>query len=129
MKLGTQTGSLVNHIYSRSAGATPEVGIGATMLSWSDRHAGTVIEVFTKGAYEYVTIQADNYKRIDNNGYSESQSYEYTPNPEGPLSYFRRKSDQHQWQGVYINPETGKFNKGLGGLILGEREEYYDFSF
>jgi len=36
MKLGVDTISFINHLYSRTANA-PEVGKGATVLSWSDR--------------------------------------------------------------------------------------------
>jgi hypothetical protein len=49
MKLGTHTGSLTNHIYSRAVPITPEVGMGCTLLSWSDRHPATIIDIFTKG--------------------------------------------------------------------------------
>ena len=41
MNIGTQTSSLVNHLYSRMTIGEPEptVGMGVTMLSWSDRNA------------------------------------------------------------------------------------------
>lgn len=37
MKLGTQTGSLINHIMSTAKARTPEIGEGATILAWTDR--------------------------------------------------------------------------------------------
>ncbi len=44
MKLGTQTGSVINHLHSRAVIGQPEpvVGMGATMLLWSDRRACTI---------------------------------------------------------------------------------------
>lgn len=125
MKLGTQTGSLINHIYSRHANPEPAVGMGATICMWSDRHAVTIVEV-AKG---YIVTQTDNVKRIDNNGMSESQSYEYTPNPEGSLQYW--KLDKKGKYRVAYKNENGRlvFASHSSHLGIGYREEYYDFSF
>jgi len=30
---------------------------------------------------------------------------------------------------VYRNPETNRWIKGTGGLIIGQMEKYYDFTF
>ena len=127
MKLGKHTGSLVNHIYSRAKSPTPEIGMGATLLSWSDRHPATVIDVFTHGKFTYVAVQDDDAKRIDTNGISESQDYEYTRNPNGAIRYFRLKNDT--WESVYIDPDTNRFKKGCGSICFGLREKYYDYSF
>jgi len=51
----------------------PTVGMGVTMLSWSDRHAGTIVEVNMKK--RYIAITEDDATRIDNNGISEGQQY------------------------------------------------------
>jgi primosomal protein N' len=47
MKLGAQTASLTNHLQSRATIGQPEptVGMGATLLGWTDRYAGTIVEV------------------------------------------------------------------------------------
>jgi hypothetical protein len=47
MNIGTQTNSLVNSMYSRMTinAPAPTVGMGATRLSWTDRHAATVTKV------------------------------------------------------------------------------------
>ena len=127
MKLGKHTGSLVNHIYSRSKSPVPEIGMGATLLSWSDRHPATIIDIFTKGKFTYIKVQDDDAKRIDTNGISESQDYEYTRNPDGAIRFFRFKNDV--WESVYIDPDTNRFKKGVGSVMLGMRQEYYDFSF
>ncbi|MFW6311272.1 MAG: hypothetical protein ACOC1K_03450 [Nanoarchaeota archaeon] len=75
MKLGTQTGSMINHLMSNND-TKPEVGKGCTLLHWTDREAWEVIEV-RKNDKE-VVIQKYNPKRIDNNGMSDAQEYEYS---------------------------------------------------
>ena len=71
----------------------------------------------------------DDYQRIDSNGLSESQEYEYTPNPNGHTRIFR-KDKKGQWVQHYVNPETKRLVQSRGcGLRLGAREKYYDFSF
>jgi hypothetical protein len=132
MKLGSQTGSMVNHLYSRMVLNAPKVkvGDGATLLSWTDRHAGTVIEVLEKkGDVAFIRVQMDNAKRIDGNGFSENQEYEYTPNLEGPIYVFKREKDG-RWSECSKNTVTGRWNKRDGhGLRVGVRESYHDFSF
>jgi len=127
MNAGTQTGSLVNHLYSRMTIGAPEptVGMGVTMLSWTDRDAGTIVEVNMKR--RYIAVVEDNAKRIDNNGISEGQEYEFTPNPDGYVVYYR-KDKKGQWRKCYYN-ENKRLVFGTGGLIVGRREKYYDFSF
>lgn len=131
MKPGTDTGSGINHIYSRmTKGAPePEVGMGATILQWSDRQAATVTAVWKRGQTEYVTVQEDIAKRVDKNGMSDCQTYEYSRNPNGCQFIFRRDG-QGGYDPVRWNPETGRYNKcGRGGLIVGKRDHYHDFSF
>lgn len=126
MKLGTQTASLTNHIYSRMTIGEPvtEVGIGATILHWSDRTPATVIAWDGK----ILTVQEDDATRTDANGMSECQDYEYTANPHGIKSYFR-KDRSGAWVEVRRNPNTGRWIKCGHWLRIGERDKYYDFSF
>ena len=67
-------GSLINNIMANNS-TIPVVGKGATILSYSDRHAYEVISVNKKG--DKCFIQEYDAKRIDKNGMSESQEYEY----------------------------------------------------
>lgn len=130
IKLGTNVGSLTNYMYGNSKSADPEVGMGATMLSWSDRHGATIVEVFTRRGSRYVAVQQDKATRIDNNGMSEDQEYAYEPNPNGYKHYFKEKNGR--WIGVGPDPVTGKGlreGNGSGYLAIGYRREYYDFSF
>lgn len=124
MIAGKDTGSLVNHLYSRSAPRTPRtpvVGEGATILGWTDRHAGTVIEVRADGSF---TVQEDTVQRVDSNGMSEMQTYEYTPNPAGLT---------HDFAPVKRGKAKGQLrergSKDGNGVVLGRRDHYHDFSF
>lgn len=130
MKLGTETASLVNHLYSRATigQSAPAIGMGATILCWSDRHAATITEVFMVGKTQYITVQHDHARRTDQNGMSEAQDYEYERNPAGRRHTFRLVKDE--WQEVYKNHETGRWKKtNSSGLLIGRREKYRDFSF
>ncbi len=129
MKLGSQTGSLTNHLYSRMTigQPVPTVGMGATILSWTDRHAGTIVEVIKNG--QYIAVIEDDAKRIDKNGMSEMQEYEYTARLDGHKQWFKQEKDG-RWVGVSRNPDTRRFKKnGVGGLRIGVRDSYHDYSF
>lgn len=131
MKLGTETGSLVNHLYSREVIGEPEptVGMGVTMLSWTDRYPGTIIRVFRVGTSTYAEVQNDKAIRVDNNGASEQQTWKCSPNKGGSVTTYR-KGKTGIWEHVAKNPDTGRYKKsGRFGLRLGVRERYYDFSF
>lgn len=127
MKLGSQTGSVTNHLYSRMILGAPEptIGMAATILGWTDRNPGTVIGWDGK----VVSVQEDSAKRTDSNGFSESQSYDYTPNPQGSITNFRL--DPRGWREVTMSTSgRWKLEQGGGqGLILGRREKYRDPSF
>lgn len=130
MKLGTETGSVVNHLYSRGTRGQPypEVGMGATKLYWTDRYAATISVVFERGKYLYVGVQEDDATLIGGSGLSESQEYEYKPNPDAPTRYFRFNPKSEKWEAVNFSPETKRFKKsGSGvGLLIGKRCKYRD---
>src|SRR3990170_3661606 len=92
MKLGRDTGSLTNYLMSGIKGQPkPEVGMGATMLSWTDRTAATIVEVL-KGS-KVIVIQEDHATRIDKNGMSDCQDYEYSPDPTATRQYYKMNKD------------------------------------
>lgn len=132
MKLGTETGSLINHLHSRAVigQPAPEIGMGATLLGWTDRHAATITCVVTQdGKLVRIGVKQDIATRIDRNGMSESQEYSYTENPDAYTQYFRLNK-RGMWEGTRLNPDTKRWVKSEGcGLRIGERDEYYDFSF
>lgn len=128
MRLGRDTGSLVNHVLSAGSPVMPAIGMGATILSWTDRHAGTVVGILTRrdGSLLGVRVQEDTATRVDRNGMSEAQAYDYTPNPEGHVWTFRRHNGA--WRECHANGRVMAKGSGMG-LALGRRERYYDFSF
>jgi hypothetical protein len=134
MKLGTQTNSLINHLHARGTRGqpTPEVGMGATILGWTDRYPATIIAVRDRkdGGWD-IDVQEDNCKRTDKNGFSEMQNYDYSPNPNGYVSHYRFVPTTGRWVGMRLNAETGRWNvvRDGNGLRIGQREKYHDFSF
>lgn len=131
IKLGRDTGSLVNYMLGNYGQTTvPEVGMGVTIFGWSDRHAGTIVELFIHRKRNMMKVQHDHAVRTDKNGFSESQEYEYERNPNGITVYYRQNLEG-RWEHVRKAQEweKGQWIKEGGSLRLGEREEYYDFSF
>lgn len=114
LKAGTETGSLMNHAMSRSASPAPEIGMGATILMWTDRHAATITWVSASG--KSVRVQRDRAIRADQNGMSESQAYSYERDEQGKSMTFRMT--KRGWRSP----------RGCG-LAIGHRAEYYDYSF
>lgn len=132
MRLGTDTGSLVNYALSGHLNQ-PEayVGMPVTMLSWSDRHPATIIQLFKVGKSNFMRIQADNYNVVprENPQYGDHIEYTYSTNPDG-CTYTYRKDANGKWCEVYLKEDTKRWVKGCGGGIhLGEREKYWDPSF
>ena len=124
MKLGTQTGSLVNHVYSKRGYVEPKVGDGATILEWTDREACTVTRVFTIGAYPAVEVQVDHAMSLVPD-YREDQDYAYVPDPAGRTYIFRWRGDT--WECVRWNTETKRWRiSSACGLYLGARRKYRD---
>lgn len=118
MRAGTQTGSLMNHIISGARMAAPEIGMGATLLCWSDRRAATVVEI---SSAKRIGIVEDIATRIDKNGMSDSQEYSYAPGTGSPSYFTLRKN------GAWVR--EGESQKGGQRLAVGNRDHYHDFSF
>jgi hypothetical protein len=115
MKLGRDTGSVTNWLMSGTKGEpTPEVGMGVTVLMWTDRKAGTITRVSPSGKTFW--FKDDIAIRTDSNGMSESQTYEFKPDP-----------DARERKAV----KTVKGWKEVRGsrLMLGHRSAYHDYSF
>ena len=112
-------GSLVNHIADASNPSgepKPRIGMGATIISWSDRHAATIVSVSRTG--HQVEVTRDKATRTDDRGMSEVQEWAFEPQPDGPREvYTRRRDGRYRQKG------------GQGRLILGLRDHYHDFSF
>lgn len=98
----------------------PEIGMGVTQVIGSDRSAWTIVDV--SKSKKRIVVQRDHAKRVDNNGMSEAQQYEFTPNLNGEkVTLSLRK------HGIWY--EVGsKLIRGCGYRI-GKRSEYRDPSF
>lgn len=112
-------GSFINRVMERVASPTPELGMGATELCYTDRHAFTVVEIIDA---KTVVVQADKAIRTDSNGMSDSQSYEYEPNPDGHKVTVTLRKNGH-WVVKGEPMRNGKV------FSIGRRSEYHDFSF
>ena len=99
-----------------------KVGDGATMSYYSDCHACTIIEIADNGSY--IKVQKDKATRIDNNGMSDCQDYEFERDPKGTVYTFKRtRKDKSTYTG------NGKYYDWDVKLSFGGRSEYYDYSF
>jgi hypothetical protein len=97
----------------------PIVGMGATINFHSDSKAATLVQISHKGSK--IVLQQDKAIRTDQNGVSESQSYNYEPDPNGAIYIATLRSD-----GRYRLVGSGKKGKAI---TIGVRREYYDYSF
>lgn len=112
----SQAGNLNNWMMAGRGQQVPKVGDGCTILMYKDRHAATIIDVNKTG--KTIIVQRDKATRTDSNGMSESQTYKFTPNPDAGTLTFRRTHD-NRWKEL----------KGSLWLKIGERDEFYDFTF
>ena len=134
MNIGTQTSSLVNHLYSRMTvdAPAPVVGMAATTLSWTDRHAATVTEVteLTSKVWAYqISVVEDTVMVVRGSTHDGSAEFATVPNADGCASLYRMERKTGKWVRGWIHALTGRFNKFSGGLILGKRDHYVDPSF
>lgn len=130
MNLGTQTASVTNHLMSRSTlgEPLPEVGMGATLLAWTDRHAATITEViYTRGGMNIVRVQRDRAVPKHQRA-TEDQKWEYSRDPLGTVHYFR-KDKSGRWREVSVSDAGRWVFRGSYGLAIGYRSEYRDPSF
>ena len=117
MKFGSETGSLINHLMSTSSNDEPTIGTPATLLSWSDRAAATVTDVFVKNGRTIVEVTYDLSTVVRGSS------------ADGSVRYFRREKTG-EWVCVRKNEDTGRWVKsGQSGILLGHRETYRDPSF
>ena len=114
-----QTGSLINEIYGSARSPEPEVGMGVTFIYWTDRGAGTIVEVINA---KTIRVKGDTATRTDSNGMSDAQSYtyEHATSP-GSAVYTKRKN------GRWV--KRGQEMRGGQQIAIGYRDTHYDYSF
>ena len=118
MKLGTETGSLMNHLRSNNP-TPPVVGKGATELMWTDREAYFVNWVSEDG--KTCHIEYASATRTDDNGMSEVQHYKYEPS--GHIIELRYLWGAWRYKVERLN-KWHKMN-----IVFGYMNKYHDFSF
>ena len=89
------------------------LGQGVTVHYGSDCYPYTVIGITKSG--KTITIQSDNYKRIDKNGYGGMQEYKYERDPNGCVLKVRKNSR-----------EVWKVLGGGNTVTFGGRRAYSD---
>lgn len=127
LRLGTQTASMTNHLYSREheSATPPAIGTGATLLHWTDRTACTVTTILEGGI---VRVQADHAKAL-HSGFTDCQTWEHSPNPNGATQHFRYDPKRKEWRAVQLN-ERGRWVLGNGShVVFGVRDHFYDPGF
>lgn len=119
-------GNLMNRIAETVKPLVPEVGMGATILMYSDRHAATVIEILDVRMISKqptkIIVQQDRAIRTDSNGQSEAQEYRFEPDANGRKYTFTLRKN-----GTYV--EAGASMRNGTIVRLGERDSYHDYSF
>ena len=105
MKLGTETNSLVNYMYSRTKSQEPVVGLPATVLAWTDRYGGSITKVWKMRSKQFILIDT-------------------------PSGLFNFRKDGEKWRHVHLEPMTNRWHLSTSyGLILGVADDYRDPSF
>lgn len=119
--MGQWYGSIDNRIMERSAGDKPVVGMGVTQCLWSDRVPWEIIEVKDD---RHLSIRQLGYRRVDDNGFSECQEYEYYQDEALPVSrLFKDKN------GRWVERIGKNGVDRSSGWYIGKAERYYDFTF
>lgn len=128
-------GSLNNRIDEQAVKGQPMpvVGMGATILLYSDRRAATIELVEIGKTFVTLSVRTDKATRTDSNGMSESQTYVYERDASGATMCFRARVDAKgrpgQWRQSVKRGKRLVFRDGGSGLKIGVRNEYHDFSF
>lgn len=126
---GTETGSLVNYLFSGSRSPSPVLGMGGTVLHWTDRHAVTVTSIAADG--RSLLTRDDIAIRTDKRGMSDAQTYNFERDDNGVERRWKLAQDG-TWREACLN-DAGRVVFLSGGkgprLVLGSRSHYHDFSF
>ena len=112
-------GSIDNRMMENAKMPAPLVGMGATEMCYTDRHPYEIIAVKDD---RHITVRELDWKRIDTNGMSDCQDYEYFSNPENRTAELFLTKDG-KWR-----ERIGR-RLGCNGFCLGFAERYHDFSF
>lgn len=144
-------GSLDNRLMENSLQPVPEIGMGATVTLWSDKHAYTIIEVSNevikaeiktdKGIVvrsypKWIQVTRDEVKIINGESVLGSPKYEFISDFSGKREtyFFHKLSGNYRKETtkqIFTNGEireigTGRTKKDNQIIIVGVRQEYFD---
>ena len=111
------TNNVISNVMADSKQPEPKVGDGATILFWTDRIAGTIIEA----SPTRIVVQEDHAEK-NFTGMTDSQSYTYSPDPNGATYVFTLRKNG-RWVRAGDDLHRGQ------RVSIGHRSKYYDYSF
>lgn len=113
-------GSITNRLEEGKTFGEIKVGTGVTEMCYTDRHPYEVVKVIDE---KHLLIRACDAKRIDNNGMSEDQEYEYTLRPYEQYYITEELLNDYSrlWHIQYNNPKLyKKIVTGEIGDVIGD---------
>lgn len=135
MKLGTETNSVINHLHARGTLGQPKpvVGMGATILAWTDRYAATIVSVEEIGGskrYRWlIGVQRDRGIVVSGSIRDGSAVWGFEANPKASIELYASAPGDGPWKRVERNAKGRLVLSPGNGLRIGERDEYRDPSF
>lgn len=101
------------------------IGDGVTLNYYSDEKPATVVEIDPKG--KWIKVQMDIAKRIDKNGMSDCQEYEYFRDENGYIRTFYKT----RIKDYTVFTDTGRSTYNSYGIYLSlkVRRKYFDYTF
>jgi hypothetical protein len=96
-----------------------QIGDGATFTIGSDRYPYTVVGILTA---KRLQVRRDHAVRTDKNGFSEIQTWEYSPDENAPSEVITLRKNGRWYR-------LGEPGKGSGFFTIGKRSMYQDPSF
>lgn len=101
------------------------IGDGVTLNYYSDEKPATVVEIDPKG--KWIKVQMDIAKRIDKNGMSDCQEYEYFRDENGYIRTFYKT----RIKDYTVFTDTGRSTYNSYGIYLSlkVRRKHFDYTF
>jgi hypothetical protein len=101
------------------------IGDGVTLNYYSDERPATVVDIDSKG--KWIRVQMDIAKRIDKNGMSDCQEYEYFRDEKGYIKTFYKTRIKE----YTVFTDTGRSTYNSYGIYLSlkVRRKYFDYTF
>jgi hypothetical protein len=129
MNLSKPTNSLQSNIMHAAVNGAPAptVGMGVTILMWTDRRVGTIVEVVSDS--EVIFTEDDTVADKTKDCPMGHQNWINTPKPDG-FRQTAKKGKDGKWYIPHRTP-TGRMsvNKSCQPVAVGFKHYYHDWSF